>query len=156
MLDEVAALSADGLVTLERARMLAAPRAARAHEATKLTVYVGRQERAGGPATRRSSTCCAAAASPARPCCSASTAPPTACAARARFFGRNADVPLMVISVGAAAAHRGGAARADAMLARPLVTLERVRVCKRDGAAAEPRARPDRRRLRWQKLMVYA
>ena len=71
------------------------------HEATKLTIYVGRQEQVSAP--RRSSpsaTCCTGAASPARPCCSASTGPPTGYVERARFFGRNADVPMMIIAVG--------------------------------------------------------
>jgi PII-like signaling protein len=47
-----------------------------------------------------------------------------------------------------------------AMLARPLITLERVRVCKRDGKRlAEPRHLPETDPSGlgvWQKLMVYA
>jgi PII-like signaling protein len=46
-----------------------------------------------------------------------------------------------------------------AMLPRPLVTLERLRVCKRDGRKlAEPRHLPERDPsglAMWQKLMVY-
>ena len=49
-LREVAALAFDGLVTLERARMRRAARRADAGEETKLTVYLGRGERAGGAA----------------------------------------------------------------------------------------------------------
>ena len=53
MLDEVIAIKRHGLVTLERARMLTGEVGAVAlpeelHEATKLTVYVGRQERVSG------------------------------------------------------------------------------------------------------------
>ena len=55
---------------------------------------------------------------------------------RARFFGRNADVPLMVIAVGDGAPIAAALPELGAMLARPLSTLERVRVCKRDGERA--------------------
>ena len=86
-LREIQALRFDGLVTLERARMLTGEISAvelppALHEATKLTVYVGRQERVGRHARLRGGrrSAAPAAASPARPCCSASTAPPTACA----------------------------------------------------------------------------
>jgi PII-like signaling protein len=66
----------------------------------------------------------------------------------------------MVISIGDG--HRIAALLPElgAMLARPLVTLERVRVCKRDGVKlAEPHeaAETDASGLGvWQKLMVYA
>ena len=54
-LREVNELRFDGLVTLERARMLtgridASSCPEELHEATKLTIYVGRQERIGGKA----------------------------------------------------------------------------------------------------------
>src|SRR4051812_13896528 len=74
---------------------------------------------------------------------------------RARFFDRNADVPLMVIAVGDGEGIGGALSELGAMLARPLMTLERVRVCKRDGqrlaAPDDPSAEAG-----WQKLMVYA
>jgi PII-like signaling protein len=85
-LHELQDLRFDGLVTLERARMLTGPLDAvelheASDEATKLTIYVGRRERIGDrPPTRQPSTSYAAAASPAPPCCSASTAPRTASA----------------------------------------------------------------------------
>jgi PII-like signaling protein len=62
-LPEVNRLHFDGLVTLEWARMLsgtiqAVPPLAGLHEATKVTVYVGRHDRAGGkPSTRRLLPC---------------------------------------------------------------------------------------------------
>ena len=85
-LRDVERLRFSGLVTLERARMLTGriePLALPAdlHEATKLTVYVGRQERSGsgrGRRTRRSSSCSTGTAWPARRCCSASTGRRTA------------------------------------------------------------------------------
>jgi PII-like signaling protein len=79
---------------------------------------------------------------------------------RARFFGRNAGVPLMVISVGPGEAIAGALRELGVLLERPIVTLERVRVCKRDGRRlAEPGRLPDADpsgRGLWQKLMVYA
>ncbi len=64
---------------------------------------------------------------------------------RARFLGRNAGVPLMVVSVGEAAALAAALPEIAGLLERPIVTWERVRVCKRDGvtlddAGAAPRA----------------
>lgn len=163
---ELEALRFDGLVTLERARMLTdrldtVELPEDLHEATKLTIYVGRQERVG-----------------ARPAYEAvvdllhrrGIAGATVLLGvdgtahgrrqRARFFGRNADVPLMVISVGDG--HRIGALLPElgSMLQRPIATLERVRVCKRDGRRlAEPRHLPDNDPSglpMWQKLMIYA
>lgn len=145
-------------VTLERARLLPeriAEAAVVPGEAAKLTVYMGRQEGyeavvdllhrhgvAGATVllgvdgtlhgTRR----------------------------RARLLGRNTDVPLMLISVGDAAQLAAALPELEALLADPLVTWERVRVCKRDGRQlAEPRhpAETDVSGLpMWQKLMVYA
>ncbi len=48
LLDEVVAVSGDGLITLERARMAEAAVLAAAGEEAKLTVHLGRGERAGG------------------------------------------------------------------------------------------------------------
>ena len=79
---------------------------------------------------------------------------------RAEGLSRNADVPLMIISVGEGAAVARVLPELGAMLHRPLLTLERVRVCKRDGVRfAEPQHLPgtDPSGLGiWQKLMVYA
>jgi PII-like signaling protein len=78
---------------------------------------------------------------------------------RGRFFGANAQVPLMIISVGQGDRIARVLPELAAMLRRPLVTLERVRVCKRDGQllSAPPRApETDASGLRtWTKLMVY-
>ncbi len=67
---------------------------------------------------------------------------------RARLFGGNGDVPLMIVSVGEAA--RLTAALAE--LGTPLATWAPVRVCKRDGQRlAEPSDDPSG----LQKLTVY-
>ena len=52
---------------------------------------------------------------------------------RAAFFSRNAEVPMMIIAVGAGEQISRVLPELGALLHRPLLTLERVRVCKRDG-----------------------
>lgn len=49
---------------------------------------------------------------------------------RARFFGANTRVPLMVIAVGDGQIIARLLPELGTLLPRPLVTLERVRVCK--------------------------
>jgi len=78
---------------------------------------------------------------------------------RARFFARNVDVPMMVIAVGSGEQISRVLPELGALLRRPLITLERVRICKRDGQLLEtPHQLPsnDKHGLAlWQKLMVY-
>lgn len=66
----------------------------------------------------------------------------------------------MVIAVGDGERIAAALPELGAMLARPVVTLERARVCKLDGQRfAEPRDLPDTDPSGlsvWQKLMVYA
>jgi PII-like signaling protein len=165
MLGAVLQIKRRGLITLERARLLSGEIGPVAlpeqlGEATKLTVYVGRQERVdrtpaymaicellyrrgvagasvllGVDGTRRGRR------------------------SRASFFGRNADVPMMVIAVGAGERIAAVLPELAGLLQEPLITLERVRVCKRDGELlAAPQELPgtDERGLAlWQKLMVY-
>jgi PII-like signaling protein len=78
---------------------------------------------------------------------------------RARFFNRNVDVPVMIIAIGTGQQATIAIPELEAMLPQPLLTLERVQLCKRDGQlvappAALPAADDDGRAL-WQKLMVY-
>ena len=89
LLDEVVALSGDGLITLERARMADAAVVAdvrRGDQAHRLP-RARRARRTAGRRTSPSSTRCTATASPAPPCCSASTAP------RAASAGARASSP---------------------------------------------------------------
>jgi PII-like signaling protein len=78
---------------------------------------------------------------------------------RASFLGRNVSVPLMVNAVGASDRIAGALADVSELLPRPLVTLERVSVCKRDGRLLRtPHELPDGDAgglATWQKLMVY-
>lgn len=165
-LSDVKGLEFNGLVTLERAQMLtghvpaAVELAWEEHAETKLTVYVGRQERISG----RPAYEAVVAFLHERGIAGASvllgvdgTAHGTR--QRARFFGRNAAVPLMIIAVGDSRRIGALVPELAGMLSQPLITLERVRVCKRDGKKlAGPRQLPDRDSSGlgiWQKLMVY-
>ena len=65
---------------------------------------------------------------------------------RARFFGRNAEVPMMIIAVGAGEQIARVLPDLGACCRRPLLTLERVRVCKRDGQLLAPPTLAARRR----------
>jgi PII-like signaling protein len=164
-LRDVEKLSFDGLVTLERARMLtgridtvALPQDL--HEATKLTVYVGRQERAGSrPAYEAVVDLLHRRGIAGATVLLGVDGTAHGVRRRARFFGRNAAVPLMVISVGDGERIAAVLPELGRMLARPLVTLERIRVCKRDGRRLArpdqlPEADPSGLQM-WQKLMVY-
>jgi PII-like signaling protein len=165
-LAEVSALKFNGLVTLERARMLtgaiktAAELPWEEHAETKLTVYVGRQERSNGkPAYEAVVSFLHRQGIAGASVLLGVDGTAHGVRERAKFFGRNAAVPLMIIAVGDST--RIGRLLPDlaAMLPRPLITLERVRVCKRDGEKlTEPRHLPDNDQSGlgvWQKLMVH-
>jgi PII-like signaling protein len=163
LVEDVVAKTPTGLITLERARLLAgdvanAPTPASA--ASKLTMYVGRQERVNGAPAYRA-------------ICDLLHREGVAGASvflgvdgtahgerrRSHFFSRNVNVPMMIISVGDTASIARVIPQLGAMLRRPLFTLERIRVCKRDGKELAP---PDslpmtdgQGRALWQKLMVY-
>lgn len=166
VLEEVLSIKRHGLITLERARMLTGEvgtvtLSEELHEATKLTIYVGRQEQIlGTPAF------VAVCELLHRHGIAGATAllgvdgTAHGVRRRARFFARNAEVPMMIIAVGAGDRIARVLPALGALLSRPLMTLERVRACKRDGQLlSTPAALPstDEHGLAlWQKLMVYA
>jgi PII-like signaling protein len=166
VLPHVSALVGGGLVTLERARLLhdgldAVELPEALHEATKLTIYLGRDERVDGrPAflevvehLRREGLAGATVLLGVDGMAHRRRQ-------RARFFARNEAVPLMVVSVGGGEAIARALPGLERLLTDPLVTLERVRVCKRDGTTfAGPRHLPEQDDAGlgiWQKLAVYA
>jgi PII-like signaling protein len=165
MLEEVLAMKRRGLMTLERARLLSGGVGPldlpyQLGEATKLTVYVGRQER-----VERTPAYLAVCDLLYRRGIAGASAllgvdgTRRGVRSRASFFGRNADVPMMVIAVGAGHRIAGALPELAGLLHEPLITVERVRVCKRDGELlATPHELPgtDEHGLAlWQKLMVY-
>jgi PII-like signaling protein len=166
LLPDVVAIKRHGLITLERARMLTGEVGPIAlpeelHEATKLTIYVGRAEQIGaGPAFVAVCDLLYRHGIAGATALLGVDGTAHGVRQRARFFGRNVDVPMMIIAVGAGEQIARVLPDLGAMLPRPLLTLERVRVCKRDGQLlAPPPSLPgvDEHGLAvWQKLMIYA
>lgn len=165
VLDPVLAIKQRGLLTLERARLLRdeigplqLPHDLR--EAVKLTVYIGRKERVDGVPAHVA-------------ICDLMYRRRVAGASvflgvdgtargqrqRAAFFGRNPNVPMMVVAVGSGERIGQVLPELSDLLRRPMITLERVRVCKRDGELlARPHTLPgsDENGLPlWQKLTIY-
>lgn len=166
LLKEVTQIKRRGLLTLERARVISGdiPRTRLPEElgeATKLTVYVGRQER-----VRRMPAFAAVCDLLHRHGIAGATVflgvdgTIHGQRARARFFGKNAEVPIMVIAAGSGSEIEQVLPELGGLLRHPLVTLERIRVCKRDGELlATPHQLPgtDEHGLAlWQKLMIYS
>lgn len=165
LLGEAVRLTRSGLVTLERARMLTGdlgplPLRDDLNETTKLTIYLGRQER-----VYRVPAFIAVCDLLHRRGIAGATAligvDGTAHGQRQRaaFFGRNAETPMMVISVGSGEQISRVLPELGGLLRRPLLTLERIRICKRDGERfATPAAMPgtdETGMALWHKLMVY-
>jgi PII-like signaling protein len=165
MLELVLQIKRRGLITLERARLLSGeigqvelPETL--GEATKLTIYVGRQER-----VQRTPAFIAVCSLLHRRGIDGATVllgvdgTRGGRRARARFLGRNADVPMMIIAIGSGERITRVLPELGGLLREPLLTLERVRVCKRDGELlATPHELPgtDEHGLAlWQKLMIH-
>jgi len=147
------ALNHTGLVTLEGARLLDDTAVAGPDEATKLTVYLGRQERVYGvPAFVAVCDLLHRRGVDGATALLGVDGTAHGRRERAAFFSRNAEVPMMIIAVGAGEQISRVLPELGALLRRPLLTLERVRVCKRDGQSL---ALPPAGDGRWQKLMVY-
>ena len=168
LVDDVTAMTDRGLLTLERARLVTrelgtdALRNFDSHngDAAKLTVYVGRQERvAGKPA--QYAVCDLLYRHGFAGAIVLLGVDGTAHGERhrARFFGRNVNVPLMIIGIGTPTQVSAAATELAALVPNPLLTVERVRLCKRDGELfARPQQLPatdEKGRALWQKLMVY-
>lgn len=165
-LGEISPMAGHGLLTLERARLLSAPVAPvrlpeELHEATKLTVYCGRHERAG----RRPAFVEVVERLRGHGLFSATVllgvdGTVHGVRRRARFLGVNAEVPLMIIAVGPGAQLGPLLPSIGEVLERPVMTLERVRVCKLDGRRlADPHtliAASGSGPATWVKLMVHA
>jgi PII-like signaling protein len=160
LVDEVVEMTGHGLVTLERARLVRSDDVLDAGDAVKLTVYVGRQERVGGlPAYRAVCDLLHRLGFSGGAVFLGVDGTAHGERYRARFFSRNVNVPLMIISVGTAAQVSAAVAEIGAATPNPLLTVERVRVCKRAGTLfARPHRLPntdDQQRPLWQKLMVH-
>jgi PII-like signaling protein len=149
LVESTAMLTGTGLVTLERATLFQGDFDSRdieavrpsegANEETKLTIYLGRQER-----VYRMPAFMAVCDLLHRRGVAGATAllgvDGTAHGQRERasFFSRNAGTPMMVIAVGSGARIGRVLPELGGLLRRPLLTLERVRICKRDGQLLSP------------------
>jgi PII-like signaling protein len=78
---------------------------------------------------------------------------------RARFFARNADVPLMLIAIGPAEVLRGATSRLSELIEEPVMTLERAVTVRASGQAIIPLPPvPDRDPSGlpiWQKVSIH-
>lgn len=161
---DVSSISHEGLMTLERARLYGDARESKREiapgeaerslvertgidrgqavqdpaRATKLTVYLGRHERIdGSPAfTAICRTLHESGVAGATVLLGVDGTRDGA-RERARFFARNQNVPLMVVSVGDQNRIDTAIGQLEQMLSEPLFTLEDVRICKRDGLLLE-------------------
>jgi PII-like signaling protein len=177
--EPTAELIGTGLVTLERARLLAGSLEAgdAANDAgsaggveSKLTVYLGRQERVHGvPAFVAVCDLLHRRGIAGATVLLGVDGTAHGQRERAVFLGRNATTPMMVIAVGSGPRIASVLPELGGLLRRPLVTMERVRIWKRDGkllrsptdGLEDSRAadQPDDGGVglpRWHKLMVYS
>lgn len=74
---------------------------------------------------------------------------------RAHFFSRNLDVPVVIVATGTAGHVRTVLPELHATLDRPLVTIEAVRLCKRDGVLLAKPGPQSPNGSRWQRLTVH-
>lgn len=169
LLPEVVPLTTHGLLSLERAQLLTGaelqqpqlPQPAVSGPGLKLTVYGGRGVRSAGQAgyvaaieLLRASGAIGASI------LLAVDGTLHGERRRARFFARNAGVPLMLLALGDRDSLASALPGLAGLLEDPVVTIERVHVCKVEGALLSPPplvAERDPSGLPvWQKLMVHA
>ena len=162
LVDDVVAMTGHGLVTLERARLVRGEDRLEvgANDAVKLTVYVGRQERISGlPAYRAVCDLLYRHGFSGGSVFLGVDGTAHGERYRARFFSRNVNVPLMIISIGTAAQVLAAVTELSAATPNPLLTVELVRLCKQRGELfSRPHRLPntdDQQRPLWQKLMVH-
>jgi PII-like signaling protein len=165
VLQSVREIRRGGLITLERARLLSGeigevtlPQ--ELTEAAKLTVYVGR-----GGRTQGTPPFVAVCDLLHRRGIAGATAllgvdgTRSGRRVRARFFAGNGQVPAIVVAVGSGERIARVLPELGEMLSEPLLTLERVRLCKRDGellASPHELSGTDEHGMPlWQKLTVY-
>jgi PII-like signaling protein len=159
-LPEVAALGLDGLITLERATLAAPDEAAEATAeaggGVKLTLYLGRHARAGGtPLHRVVIEALRGVGFQAGAVLLGLDGSVDGERRRARMLSANAEVPLMLVAVGPRAALPAALERVGEHVADPLLSLERVQICRCDGTQLARPAPPGPTGW-WQQLAVYA
>jgi len=160
-LELVLAIKHRGLLTLERTALLDGESTAPLPGAdAKLTIYAGRRERVSGvPAFVAACELLHRRGVAGASVLLGVDGTRDGRRTRARFFAANTQVPMMIVAVGAGELIAAAADELRELLREPFMTLERVRVCKRDGRLlAKPHELPgsDAGGLPlWQKLTVY-
>jgi PII-like signaling protein len=163
-LPDVLRVAEHGLISLERAQLAAGADIARLElptGAVKLTLYGGRAARSAGQ------TGYVAAVDLLRRCGAAGATVLLGVDGtlhgtrrRARFFARNANVPLMLLAIGEPDALAPALDELPRLLDEPVATVEQVQICKLDGKVlAEPNVVPEQDSSGlpiWQKLMIHA
>jgi PII-like signaling protein len=166
-LERVLEIQRRGLITLERAELLSgsAPSAEelakQPGEAIKLTVYVGRQQRVGRvPADVAICDLLHRNGMAGAIVLLGVDGTRAGRRFRARFIGRNADVPLLIVALGTGERVTAVLPELARLLPEALMTVEPVRLCKRDGERLSERQLfegSDEHGLEWwQKLTVYS
>jgi len=161
--DEVTEMTSGGLVTLQRARLLGSDPVVSLPDGDneiKLTMYIGRNRRINGsPAFYAICELLHRHHFAGVTVLIGVDGIVHGMRRRAHFFGRNLDVPLMIIAVGGAEQVQSVMLALTAMPHRPLITSERIQVCKRDGQVVAPPtmlpAHDSQGRPLWQKLVVH-
>lgn len=162
LLGDVESLTRRGLIAVDRARLVTGrdPFPSGVAHDVRLSVYLGRQQRIGGvPAYVAASELMHRLGFAGVIVYLGVDGTVAGQRHRAKFFSRNIDVPVMVLAVGTAGQAAAAAAELAELLADPLLTVERIQICKRGGRLLEtPLALPatdaDGLPL-FQKLMVF-
>ena len=165
LVPHVARLQRRGMLTVERALTMSEDLDGeglkeRRHEATKLSIHVGRHERVyRAPAYVAVCDLLHRRGIAGASVLAGVDGTSRGARHRARFFGRNLGVPTMVLAVGDGPDIHRVLPQLGGLLHDSTLTVERVTVCKRDGTAFRrpPQLPPvDAGGLGlWQKLMVY-
>jgi PII-like signaling protein len=165
LVDTVAEMTGRGLITLERAQLVRGgvmPDLTSAGEwdVIKLSLYVGRTVRVGRvPAFRAICDVLYRRGFAVASALLGVDGTAHGVRYRAKFFSRNVNVPMMVVAVGNPAQVAGAVHELNALIPDPLLTIERVELCKRRGhLVGSPSGLPstdEQGRPLWQKLMVH-
>lgn len=166
LVGDVVEIRHPGLVTVETARIVESNGAISLpsdvpHEATKLTLYIGRRERRG-----RTPLFISVCDLLYREGLAGATVlmgvDGTAAGRRTRanLIGSNREVPLMIVSIGSSTEIERILPLLAELVDSPMITLEQVHLCKRDGELLAPPAIADgdqtEQREHHVKLMVHA